>query len=181
MNEREIAQRKSRIITIMVVFVMLIFVIVNMWKNTYTGAIVFDSSKFYNEDRTTLSEEQLIEILGQPDDIVLWNYTPGSRTYSIKSLLYDPNDKSQSGYTYSFDFDSDMLQRIKIDGVEYTFSSKNHILAMFGLSRSRNSTVTDTGTEYRVTNCGVNDLLATGMTKKSLTGVQITYGTIYGD
>ena len=180
MNEQETMQKKNRIITIMVVFGMLVFVIVNMVKNTYSGEIIFDAMQFYTGDFvTTVSEEQLINMQGQPDKTKTWNYINGAITYSINSLQYEPNSNSSSGYTYTYDFSSGALQRIVIEDLQLEYSSKYHILAMFGLIRSSDSFVNATDTTFKVTNCGVHDLQVTDMNKQILNNVQITYGTIY--
>jgi len=165
----------------MVVFTILIFVIVNMVINTYSGEIAFDSFQYYNEDGTTLTEEQLIEKLGQPDAIVIWNYTTDKMAYPVRSLLYEPNEKALSGYTYTYEVNSNLLQRIRIEGVEYEYSRKNHILALFRLTRGPNSSLIGEGNAYGMTNCGVQNFLVTGMTNKVLTDIRITYGTMYED
>ncbi|GHV06470.1 hypothetical protein FACS1894217_05220 [Clostridia bacterium] len=132
--------------------------------------LVFDALSFFDGKDATVNEQKLIEKLGEPDSTEEWNYETGTKVFPIRTLVYDQ---------YRYDFNSEMLQRIEIDGVDIPYTDKDKILALFGLKKYGYSVVTDTGVAYRVKNCGVHDFWIPIMDEQNLKSIRISYGTLF--
>ena len=145
-----------------------------------TFEMFFDASRFITDTSTTLTEAQLIEILGEPDATEEWNYTLPATPVPIKSLHYEPNENSFYGHTYSYHFNEGTLQRLSINGVQVPYARKSDILALFGLERNSNTVVAgDTGVAYRVEYCGVRQLWVQVMDERALQTIVIDYGDVF--
>jgi hypothetical protein len=139
--------------------------------------VVFDATKFIVDDERTVTEAELIDMLGEPESIEEWNYQVYQELllreveYPIRSLFYQ-------GGTYEYKFNNDHLQRITIN-MDIPYNKKSDILPLFGLSEYSNSEITDTGVAYRVTNCGVYDFWVTKMDNQIIHNIHISYGNLF--
>jgi DNA-directed RNA polymerase subunit RPC12/RpoP len=137
-------------------------------KNTPKPEIILDAMSFYTDDThsATLSEEELVARLGQPDEIEEWKYQmAGNRYYPIRTLIYG---------NWRYNLTNNKIYSISADDAHIPYASKNDILAMFNLMKYRNSTIVDTGVAYRVDNCGINSLYVI-MTDTELNSIRIKY------
>ncbi|MDF2608915.1 MAG: hypothetical protein K0R92_389 [Lachnospiraceae bacterium] len=141
--------------------------------------VVFDATKFIIDNERTVSEAELIEMLGQPESIEEWNYESyqsllgKEMIYPIRSLYYNENK-------YEYKFNNNMLQRITITE-EFAYEDKNNILPMFGLKKYSNTKITDTNVAYRCSNCGIYEFWVYDMDSKPKTikGIHISYGSLF--
>lgn len=85
--------------------------------------VVFDAKRFIGEDGEPLGEQEVIEMLGEPDSIDEWNYKALTASYPMRTLVYG---------NYEYSFNNDILQRININE-SFPYSKKEDILEMFGL------------------------------------------------
>ena len=170
--------KKGKIIFLVITFIIvggLIFGISRVMNDPekYQSAnvdsnVMFDATQFYTSENETVSENKLIEMLGDPDEVEEWNHETTSKSYPIRTLMYG---------NYKYHFNSDMLQRISIEE-EIPYESKDKILGMFGLKKYKNSSINDTNVAYRVTNCGVHDFW-TQYSEDKLSSVRISYGSLF--
>ena len=144
-------------------------------KNEEPIKVVFDAMQFVVDDERSITESELIAILGEPESVEEWNYKTTElgrdMEYPIRSLFYDDNN-------YEYMFNNDHLQRINIYK-ETTFADKDDILPMFGLKKYRNTKVKDTGYSYRVSNIDIHDLWLYGVDENTVEGVKISYGDLF--
>jgi hypothetical protein len=141
--------------------------------------VVFDATKFIIDDERTVSEGELIEILGEPESIEEWNYESyqsllgKEMKYPIRSLYYNEGK-------YEYKFNNNMLLRITITE-QFTYEDKNNILPMFGLKKYSNTKITDTNTSYRCLNCGIYEFWVYDMINdsKTLNGINISYSSLF--
>lgn len=76
--------------------------------------VVFDALQYEVKDGHNITEDELIERLGEPESIEEWDYETGSgRRYSIRTLYYEDEEYS---------FNNDNLQRVTLWG--YSYSSR---------------------------------------------------------
>ena len=139
--------------------------------------VVIDAMSFWVDasQEIAISDEELIERLGEPESVDEWNYINSETKVPIKTLYYDDN-------TYAYHFNSGVLQRIKIEDVEIPYANKKEIPSLFGLNGYANAkVVADTGVAYRVENCGVRQLWVQIMDKNNLKTIAIDYGTAFID
>lgn len=142
-----------------------------------TANIVFDAQRFMFIDSTTgsyltVSEKELLDMIGTPDNIDEWNYESSGMVYPIRSLSYD-NGK------YVYEFNNDHLMRIQIFE-QIPYNEKSELLELFNLRKESNSKTIDTGTSYRVYDCMVNDLWCTFNSDGSLFSTYISYSNLFG-
>lgn len=132
--------------------------------------VVFDALQYQVVDGENITEQELIEQLGEPDSIEEWkNEIGGGLYYPIRTLYYGDAEYS---------FNDDKLQRITLYG-SFHYESKEDFLPMFNLKKYANTAIDDTNYYYRAYNCGVHDLwleYADG----EITMVKITYGNVFG-
>lgn len=141
--------------------------------------IVFDATKFIDENGKTVSEKELIKMLGKPEKIEKWNYVSyqsllGKKVkYPIRSLIYEKNK-------YVYNFNNDCLQRITITD-QFSYKNKKDILPMFGLREYANTKITDTNWAYKCSNCGVYQFWIYDMDSESkmINGIHISYGNLF--
>ena len=163
------------VICFMALVITLAVVFSNQPKNEQSSAesndveMVLDAMSFYDGDKT-ISENKLIELKGEPDEIEEWNYKSVTKTYPIRTLYYG---------NYAYHFNNGILHRISIDDVEIPYKNKEDILKMFGLKKYKNSAITDTNFAYRVTNCGVYDFWVAIMDEDSLNSIRISYSSLF--
>lgn len=134
-----------------------------------------DVNKFYNEEKSnTLSQEELIILLGTPQEIEHWNYTINETTsYPIVTLCY-PNGER-------YNFYQGHLAWILIER-EISFSSKTSILPMFGLQYTKDSKkVADTGYALRYSNCGVPTFWVQGIKDNTFNWVKIVFSETFSN
>lgn len=132
------------------------------------ASVVFDAMQYEVKDNSNISESELIQKLGEPDNIEEWNYETETHSYPIRTLHYG---------NYEYSFNDDNLQRLTIwDEIPYT--SKDDFLNMFGLKKYANTMINDTGLYYRAFNCGVNDIWIE-YTDSIIKMVKISYGTVF--
>lgn len=112
---------------------------------------------------------------GNPDSSDEWFYESLSGTgygYPIKTLIYDDG-------AYEYNFNDGILHRITINK-EIPYDDVSDFLAMFGLSKYRNTEIEDTGVSYRAYNCGVHDLwILYDSDEKIIENVKISYSDIF--
>ena len=131
--------------------------------------VVFDALQYEVKDGHNITEDELIERLGEPESIEEWDYETGSgRRYSIRTLYYEDEEYS---------FNNDNLQRVTLWG-DISYSSKNDFLKMFNLSKYKNTEINDTGSYYRAYYCGVHDIWI-GYENGKITMVKISYGDVF--
>jgi len=140
------------------------------------AGVVFDAQQFMFIDSTTgnyltVSEKELIEMIGEPENIDEWNYKINGMVYPIRSLLYADGN-------YVYEFNNDHLVRIQIFE-EIPYTDKSELLGMFNLKREPHSEVVDTGMAYRVYNCIVNDLWCTFNDDGTIYSTYISYADLF--
>ncbi len=141
-----------------------------MQTQTPTVNTVFNAPAFINRsDERTFTEQELINVMGEPDSIEEWNFISSTGLeYPIKTLYYDGNE---------YKFHNDTLRRITlVNPIEY--KSVNDFLDMFGCKKYANTTINDTGAAYRAYNCGVHDLWI-GYENGKTTWVHISYSDLF--
>lgn len=133
--------------------------------------VVFDALQYEVKDGENITEEELINQLGEPDSIDEWNYeVGGGQYYPLRTLYYG---------TSEYTFNDDKLQRITLYD-KFTYESKEDFLPMFNLKQYSNTQINDTNFYYRAFYCGVHDLwLEYG--DGEITMTKITYGSIFGE
>ena len=120
----------------------------------------------------TSTEQEVISALGEPEDIDVWTHERSGLKYEIRSLSYDDG-------TYVYEFNNNYLMRIQIFDT-FTFDDKDNILPMFGLKMFANSKKVDTGSAYRVYDCGIHDLWCTfGESEGSIDITYISYTDLF--
>ena len=132
-------------------------------------SVVFDALQYEVKEGQNITEDELVEQLGEPDNVEGWDYVTGSgRRYPIRTLYY--NDEEYS-------FNNDGLQRVTL-WKEINYSNKNEFLKMFNLSKYKNTEINDTGSYYRAYYCGVHDIWI-GYEDGKITMVKISYGDLF--
>ena len=132
-------------------------------------SVVFDALQYEVKEGQNITEDELVEQLGEPDNVEEWDYVTGSgRRYPIRTLYY--NDEEYS-------FNNDGLQRVTL-WKEINYSNKNEFLKMFNLSKYKNTEINDTGSYYRAYYCGVHDIWI-GYEDGKITMVKISYGDLF--
>ena len=132
--------------------------------------VILDVTAFYYGD-TTVSESQLIEIKGEPDEVEEWNYKGRTLTYPIRTLYYG---------NFRFNFHNGILHRISADDLKISFQRNEDLLGMFGLRRHMNSSVTaDTAFAYRVKNAGVYEFWVTLGDGNYISSVRISFSQLF--
>ncbi len=117
--------------------------------STLKSKVIFDTKAFMADGKRTMTEEELIKKIGQPDKIDNWNYTSAiGNKYPIKTLTYG---------NYEYKFNNGLLHRITIfEPISY--NSKDDFLEMFNVTKNSQSKLNDTGVAYRLTNGSIHDL-----------------------
>lgn len=142
--------------------------------------VVFDAQKFMlfmqidatSKGYITVSENELIEMIGEPDRIEEWDYVVANMTYPIRSLFY-------AGGNYVYEFNNNYLTRIQIFE-PFHYEDKSDIIEMFGLVRTAKTEITDTGKAYRAYNCMINDLWCTfGSDENTIDMTYISYSDLF--
>jgi len=134
-------------------------------------SIELDTMSFWKEvGQSTITEAELIIRLGTPDKTETWNYVVSDKSYAIRTLYYE---------NYSYNFNGDILQRISADDLDIPYTNKSDLLKIFGLKSYSNSVVTDTGSAYKVTNCGVRQFWIQIMEGGIIKSVRIDYGNVF--
>lgn len=130
--------------------------------------VVFDALQYNVENNQKITEEEIINRLGEPQKKEDWNYKTPDKEYPIHTITYENREYS---------FYEGILQRITLYD-EFTYTDKNDFLGMFNLSKNANTTINDTNSFYRAFNCGVHDLwIQYGDGKITLT--KISYGNVF--
>ena len=137
---------------------------------------IVDASSYWKDDgESTITIKELKEELGNPDSSDEWFYESLSGTgygYPIKTLIYDDG-------AYEYNFNDGILHRITINK-EIPYDDVSDFIAMFGLSKYRNTEIEDTGVSYRAYNCGVHDLwILYDSDEKIIENVKISYSDIF--
>ena len=135
---------------------------------------VFDAMSFYTDavSKTTVTQDELVSKLGNPEEIEDWNFKDGKgKEFKITTLYYD-------NYTYEYNFYENYLQRISINK-DIPLIDKNKNLKLFNLSQNDNTRLNDTGSALRYYNCGVNDLWIWSINNNVAKGVKISYTTLF--
>lgn len=130
--------------------------------------VVFDALQYNVENDQKITEEEIINRLGEPQKQEDWNYKTPDKEYPIHTITYENREYS---------FYEGVLQRITLYD-EFAYTDKNDFLGMFNLSKNANTTINDTNSFYRAYNCGVHDLwIQYGDGKITLT--KISYGGVF--
>ncbi len=153
----------------LVVLVVVVAVTQGDQAPTEPVSVVFDALQDEVKDGHNITEDELIEKLGEPDSVEEWDYETASGTrYPVKTLYYENAEYS---------FNNDTLQRVTLwDKISY--SNKSDFLGMFNLKKYSNTEVNDTGSYYRAYNCGVHDIWI-GYEDGEITMVKISYGDMF--
>lgn len=132
-------------------------------------APLFNAKAFIGENGIPINEQKLVEMIGQPDRIEEYFFTGLSETaYEIRALYYG---------NYEYKFCKDVLARISIyEPISY--NSVDEFNDMFGVEKNSNSVVNNTGSAYRITNCGIHDLWI-GYENGKTQWVHISYLSIF--
>ncbi|MDR1193856.1 MAG: hypothetical protein LBK98_06815 [Peptococcaceae bacterium] len=134
--------------------------------------VVFDALDFLNAAGETLSEQELIAKIGEPQEIVEWDFSgENGGKYPIRTLSYE-------GVLYLYQYYQDSLQRIIILE-EFPYKYMSDILPMFGLRRDSDTAVTVTEFNYLALNCGVREFRVPAMSKSVLKSIYISYGSVF--
>lgn len=132
--------------------------------------VILDVTAFYYGD-TTVSESQLIEIKGEPDEIDEWNYLGRVYKYPMRTLYYGD---------FRFNFHNGILHRISADSLKIPFQRHEDLLGMFGLKRYMNSIVAvNTAFAYRVKNAGVYEFWVTLGDENYISSVRISFSQLF--
>ncbi len=112
---------------------------------------VFNAPAFINRgEQRPFTEQELRNVMGEPDDIEEWNYTTGAGVvYPIRTLYYNGGDE--------YKFNNDTLRRVTLLK-PIQFNSVDDFIEMFGCHKYTNTTINDTGAAYVVHNCGIYEL-----------------------
>lgn len=159
------------LIIVLIVFALILSLGYKMSNQTQN--IILDINQFYNSDKTnTITQENLISIKGNPNEIENWNYAVNeSSSYPITTLYY-PNGESYSFYNGN-------LAWILIER-EISYTNKNSILSMFGLKYTKDSQkVADTNYALRYTDCGVSTFWIQGFNKNTFNWVKIVFSDTF--
>lgn len=140
--------------------------------------IVLDAMQYWTSKSSTISEEDLIKQLGEPDSIEEWDYKASYQVLVDKTPVYPIRTLYYGNYEYLFN--DGMLQRININE-EIPYDDVADILGMFGLRKYSNTEIKNNNVSYRVSNCGVPDFWVYSMDQDSLNGIKISYGTFWGE
>lgn len=135
---------------------------------------VFDASSFYTDtvSKTTVTQEELILKLGEPEEIENWNFKNSkSEEFKITTLYYD-------NYAYEYSFYDNHLQRISINK-DIPLANKNTNLKLFNLSQNDYTRLKDTGSALRYYDCGVNDLWIWSINDNVAKGIKISYTNLF--
>lgn len=133
---------------------------------------IFDAQSFITDDRTgTVTEQELINMLGEPESIDEWTYTNSlGQQYPIRTLTYGSGN-------YEYKFNNDQLRRISI-WAPISYNSVDDFLPLFGCEKYYKTDITDTGYAYRAHNCGVYDLWI-GYSGGKTEWVHISYSDLF--
>lgn len=134
-------------------------------------SVAFDASQFIVEEngaQRSMHEQEVIDLIGQPESVEEWNYTALSGfSYPIRSLSYN-------GGKYVYEFNNDYLLRVQIiDKFEY--SNRRDFLKMFNLSKHANTTIKDDNVNYHAYNCGIYDLWLMDIEDTTIGTTYVTY------
>ena len=150
-------------------------------KEEIVVPVVFDAMSFWNEvDKTTISEAELIERLGEPDKVFehsAESVRESNEIFYYRALYYNKTESKPSGYlcVYMFDLETKMLDSIIIEDIEIPYVNKEYILPMFNLKPSWGSKIINDEDVYLVRNCGVKSFLVRTMDDSPLKVVEISY------
>lgn len=136
---------------------------------------IFDSQVFYTENKdSTISPEELVKLMGQPDSINNYNYESLKNGYSEKYPITE--------YMYgdwSYKFNNGYLQRISFMGsTPIKYESKDDFLKMFGCEKNTYTNINDTNSAYRAYNCGVKSLWL-GYDEQGIQWIHIDYSDLF--
>ena len=117
-------------------------------ENNINDKTIFDTKAFIVDGKRTVTEEELIKKIGQPDKVDNWDYTSATGDkYPIKTLIYGK---------YEYKFNDGYLKRITIlEPIAYKY--KSDFLEMFNVTKNAQSKLKDTGAAYRLTDGSIHD------------------------
>ena len=142
---------------------------------------IIESEKF-----ALISEDKLIELMGQPSDIEDWKFTTSNGTFPTKTYSYD------SDYHYEFLVIDGKVVRMNCYSLKYwtgkgeniKYINQNDIPLMFGVSEKVGSS-TNTGYAVRWSNLtgNIKDVWVIDVddTSKTFSGIKITFDELYLD
>ncbi len=139
--------------------------------------VVFDATQFLRDNKT-ISEAELIKLIGKPDSIEEWNYKTSYQVLVNKTPTYPIRQLNYGNYEYLFN--NDMLQRINIYE-EIPYKNTANILKMFNLKKYANTDIANNNVSYRAKDCGIPDFWVPSMDKDNLNIIKISYGTFWSD
>ncbi|MBO5143569.1 MAG: hypothetical protein J6C46_11385 [Clostridia bacterium] len=176
MNKNINIKKQSKIFTIFFSIIIVIALIMFSKTVTESGPVepVFDAMSFYTDldTKTTVTQEELIAKIGEPEKIETWNHTNSkNEKIEITTLYYD-------NYAYEYNFYENHLQRISINkDIELKDEVTN--LKLFNLSKNDYTKLNNTGSALRYYNCGVNDLWIWNISDNIAKGTKITYTSLF--
>ncbi len=141
--------------------------------------IYFDPLEFQISDNgtnRTLTEEEIIQKLGEPTSSEEWKYEKANGNYfMLKTLTYQKNSDSYREYIINLAPDgTNNLIRINLYE-KIPYKNKYAILKMFNLHEYKNSKIDDKNVYYRAKNVGVYDFWIPSMNDKELDVVKFTF------
>lgn len=183
-NPPKSKKRKGCLIPIVAVFVLLVAVIAisqSPTSSTQQGNTPSDTVKVICdvEQFANITGEELIALLGQPDDISEGTCTGA---FEIPCVYYDYNNEETLGEV-SFALVNNNVAKFTSYN-NYSYAGKENVLACFGIEKSQNCVVAaDTGTalRYRCPSEPVDDFWVNLIEDDTFGSLQVTYDMLYYD
>lgn len=130
-----------------------------------------------------ISEEALIEKMGEPESREEWNYNNGVMSYPMVSCVYENN-------RFEFLLNNDQVLRISVhadsynslDGEPFTFAEKEDVLKMFGIDPkdTKYAKKTDTNSALRYEDFGnIKSLWVPSYKDTSFDEVKIDFSDLF--
>lgn len=181
-NPPKSKKRKGNLIPIIAVSVLLIAVIAisqsptsstqqdNMQSDTIE--VVCDITQFAN-----ITGEELIALLGQPDDISKGTCTGA---FDIPCVYYDYNNEETLGEV-SFALVNNNVAKFTSYN-NYSYAGKENVLACFGIEKGQDCVVaadTETALRYRCPSDTVDDFWISLIEDNTFGSLQVTYDMLY--
>ena len=169
----------SKFVYILIGIAIVIICVIVVQKFTKTADIILNVNDFIfdNEktedlyDKRAINEQELIAMLGQPDNIKKWDHEiSDTKYYEIRSFVY--------GHV-QYHFNALHLQRISINE-SINYEKKSDILQMFGLKEYDGSVVVQDDDKYIVTACGIREFSAkNNQNRNQISDINISFTTLF--
>lgn len=128
---------------------------------------ILDVNDYYKTSTETLSMEEIITKLGEPEKIEKWEYTKSeAEKIPLETLSYN-------NYTYEYTFKDNLLVEIAINK-KIPYNTIKDIYTMFNLTKYESTQENNTGSAIRILNSSVPDFWC-GINDKNLEWIKIRF------